>query len=203
LALIVPKKNYPNAITWNSTLQQIARVLGPAFGGLAIHWMGVHWALCIVFGFALLALTGLTQIEHKPVMNPNIGEPVFKSLKTGLRFVYHTKVILGAITLDMIAVLFGGAVALLPIFAQDILQVGSEGFGILRASDAVGSFSMMLFSAYFPLNRKAGLKLLAAVFGFGVSIIIFGLSSWFWLSVLALFMSGATDGISLIIRQTI
>lgn len=202
-SLIVPKKTYANATTWNSSVGQMGRVLGPALAGFAIHLIGVHWSMCLVFGFAAVAFLGVLQIKQKAVLNPDIGEPVFKSLKKGVQFVFNTKVILGAITLDMIAVLFGGAVALLPIFAQDILHVGSEGFGVLRAAPAVGSFLMMLSSAYFPLNKKAGLKLLAAVFGFGLSILIFGLSPWFWLSVIALFLSGATDGISMVIRQTI
>ena len=116
---------------------------------------------------------------------------------------FKTKAILGALSLDMIAVLFGGAVALLPVFAQDILKVGSEGFGILRAAPAVGAFLTMLTTAYIPISKKAGLKLLGAVFGFGVSIIVFGLSSVFWISVVALFFSGVTDGVSMVIRQTI
>ena len=126
-----------------------------------------------------------------------------QSLKEGILFVRNSKAVLGALTLDMIAVLFGGAVALLPIYAQDILKVGPQGFGVLRAAPAVGALITMFTSAYFPLYKKAGIKLLAAVFGFGVSIIVFGLSTSFWLSVLALFMSGVTDGISMIIRQTI
>ncbi len=203
LALVVPKKVYPNAVSWNSTFQQMGRVLGPALGGLMIYWIGVHWSLCMVFAIALLALGGLMQIKPKPILNTKIGEPIFTSLRNGLRFVFNTKVILGAITLDMIAVLFGGAIALAPIFAQDILHVGSLGYGFLRAAPAVGSFITMLLSTRFPLNKKAGIKLLAAIFGFGVSIIIFGVSSWFWLSLLALFLSGATDGISMVIRQTI
>mgnify|MGYP002832817185 FL=1 len=111
--------------------------------------------------------------------------------------------ILNALALDMIAVLFGGAVALLPVFAQDILKVGSEGFGILRAAPAVGALLMMFTSAYFPLDKKAGMKLLAAIFGFGICIIVFGVSQIFWVSVIALFLSGVLDGISMIIRQTI
>jgi sugar phosphate permease len=103
----------------------------------------------------------------------------------------------------MIAVLFGGAVALLPIFAQDILQVGSEGFGVLRAAPAVGASITMLGSTRFPLHKNAGKKLLLAVFGFGICMIVFGLSTYFWLSVIALFLSGAVDGVSMIIRQTI
>ena len=126
-----------------------------------------------------------------------------KSLKEGVRFVYKTKAILGAITLDMISVLFGGAVALLPVYAQDILKVGPEGFGVLRAAPAVGAFLTMLITAYIPISRNAGMKLLAAIFGFGVCIIVFGLSSVFWISIIALFFSGVTDGVSMVIRQTI
>ncbi len=202
-SLLIPKKVYPNAATWSSSVWQVGAVLGPALGGFAIHWIGVHWSMCFIFGLSLLALISLSQIPKKPVLNPNIGEPVMKSLKGGLKFVFNNKVILGALSLDMIAVLFGGAVALLPIFAQDILHVGSEGFGILRAAPAVGAAIIMFTSAYFPLNKNAGMKLLAAIFGFGLCIIVFGLSTWFWLSVFALFMSGVTDGISMIIRQTI
>jgi MFS family permease len=117
--------------------------------------------------------------------------------------VFQTKAILGALSLDMIAVLFGGAVALLPVFAQDILKVGPEGFGVLRAAPAVGAFLTMLTTAYIPISRRAGMKLLIAVFGFGISIIVFGLSSVFWISVVALFFSGVTDGVSMVIRQTI
>jgi MFS family permease len=203
IALIVPKKMYPNAATWSSSTWQMASVLGPAFAGFSIGWIGVHWSLCIIFALVVLSLIILLQIERKPILNPKIGEPVMKSLKEGVRFVFKTKAILGALTLDMVAVLFGGAVALLPIFAQDILKVGSEGFGVLRAAPAVGAFLTMLVTAYIPITKKAGMKLLGAIFGFGVCIIVFGLSSIFWISVVALFFSGVTDGVSMVIRQTI
>lgn len=202
-SLLVPKNIYPNAATWSSSVWQMGAVIGPAFGGFFIHWIGVHWSMCFVFAFSLMALFFLFQIPKKPILNPNIGEPVLKSLKQGIKFVKNTKVILGALTLDMFAVLFGGAVALLPIYAQDILKVGPEGFGVLRAAPAVGALVIMFTSAHFPLNKNAGLKLLAAIFGFGVCIIVFGLSTWFWVSVVALFLSGVTDGISMVIRQTI
>ncbi|WP_338732352.1 MFS transporter [Mangrovimonas cancribranchiae] len=203
VALIVPKKLYPNAATWSSSTWQMAAVLGPALAGFSIHWIGVHWSMCLIFGFTVFALIALLNVSKKPILNPKIGEPVGKSLKEGLRFVFGTKAILGALTLDMIAVLFGGAVALLPVFAQDILKVGSQGFGVLRAAPAVGAFITMLVTAYIPLSRKAGLKLLGAVFGFGVSIIVFGLSEMFWISLFALFFSGVFDGVSVVIRQTI
>lgn len=203
IALIVPKKIYPNAATWSSTTWQLASVLGPALAGFSISWIGVHWSMCLIFGFSIMALISLFQISTKPILNPKIGEPVFESLREGLRFVFSTKAVFGALTLDMIAVLFGGAVALLPIFAQDILHVGSEGFGVLRAAPAVGAALTMLGSTRFPLHKNAGKKLLFAVFGFGLCMIVFGLSTYFWLSVIALFLSGAVDGVSMIIRQTI
>lgn len=202
-SLLVPKKVYPNAATWSSSVWQMGSVVGPAAGGFFIHWIGVHWSMCFVFAFSLMALLLLLKIPKKPILNPNIGEPIMKSLKEGIKFVMNTRVILGALTLDMFAVLFGGAVALLPIYAQDILKVGPEGFGILRAAPAVGALLIMFTSAHFPLNKNAGMKLLAAIFGFGICIIVFGVSSWFWVSVIALFLSGATDGISMVIRSTI
>ena len=178
-------------------------MLGPAFAGFSIHWIGVHRSLCVVFSLVLLSLLLIFLIKKKPVLNPKIGEPVFKSLKEGVQFVYKTKAIFGAITLDMISVLFGGAVALLPIYAQDILEVGPEGFGALRAAPAIGAFLTMLTTAYIPITKNAGKKLLFAIFGFGLCIIFFGISTTFWISIVALFFSGVTDGVSMVIRQTI
>ncbi|MEN2415787.1 MFS transporter [Flavobacterium mesophilum] len=203
LSLIIPKKVYPNAATWSSSVWQVGAVMGPALAGFSINWIGVHWSMCLVFGFSILSLIALSQISKKPILNPKIGESIKDSLTEGLTFVFKNQIILGALSLDMIAVLFGGAVALLPVFAQDILKVGSEGFGLLRAAPAVGSFITVLVSAYVPLNKNAGKKLLVAIFVFGLSIILFGLSTYFWLSVFALFLSGLADGISVVIRQTI
>jgi MFS family permease len=203
MSLIVPKNVYPNAATWSSSVWQIGAVVGPAVAGFSITYIGVHWSMCAILVCSIFALLLLTQISKKPILNPKIGEPIMESLKEGVKFVYNNKSILGALTLDMVAVLFGGAVALLPIFAQDILKVGPEGFGILRAAPAVGALLTMFVAAHLPFYKNAGIKLLAAIFGFGVCIIVFGLSTWFWLSVFALFMSGVTDGISVVIRQTI
>ena len=203
VALIVPKKIYPNAATWSSSTWQLAIVVGPAFAGFSIALIGVHASMGFVLASIVLGLLLTVFIKKKPILNPKIGEPILQSLKAGLSFVYKTKAILVAITLDMVAVLFGGAIALLPIYAQDILQVGSEGFGILRAAPAVGSVIMMFASAYMPLTKNAGKKLLLAIFGFGLTIIAFGISSTFWVSVVALFLYGVTDGVSMIIRQTI
>jgi MFS family permease len=203
LSLIVPKSAYPNAATWSSSVWQIGAVVGPAVAGFSITWIGVHWSMCSIFGCSVLALLVLTQISTKPILNPKIGEPIMESLKEGVKFVYTNKTIFGALTLDMVAVLFGGAVALLPIFAQDILKVGPEGFGVLRAAPAVGALLTMFVSAHLPFYKNAGKKLLMAIFAFGVFTIIFGISTWFWLSVLALFLTGVADGISVVIRQTI
>ena len=203
LSLLVPKKIYPNAATWSSSVWQIANVIGPAVAGFSITLIGVHWSMCTVFLFSLFALLALSQIDKKPILNPKIGEPVMQSLTEGIKFVFHNKTVLGAITLDMVAVLFGGAIALLPIFAQDILKVGPEGFGFLRAAPAVGAFLTMIITAYVPLSKNAGLKLLTAIFAFGICIIVFGLSTIFWVSLVALFFSGVFDGISVVIRQTI
>ena len=203
LSLLVPKKVYPNAATWSSSVWQIASVAGPALAGFSITLIGVHWSMCTVFACSIFALLTLSQIKKKPILNPKIGEPVMQSLSEGIKFVFNNKTVLGAITLDMVAVLFGGAIALLPIFAQDILKVGPEGFGFLRAAPAVGAFLTMIITAYVPLSKNAGLKLLSAIFAFGICIIVFGLSTIFWVSLIALFFSGVFDGISVVIRQTI
>ncbi|SEC43419.1 Predicted arabinose efflux permease, MFS family [Tenacibaculum sp. MAR_2009_124] len=203
VALIVPKRLYPNAATWSSTTWQVAGVLGPAFAGYSISLIGVSKSLSIVFGLVLFSLFMVFFIKKKPILNHKKGESIKKSLKEGVSFVFKTKAILGAITLDMISVLFGGAVALLPIFAQDILEVGATGFGALRAAPAVGAFLTMLVTAFIPISKNAGMKLLTAIFGFGVCVIIFGASKIFLVSLMALFFYGVTDGVSMVIRQTI
>ena len=203
LSLIVPKNLYSNAATWSSSVWQISSVLGPAVAGFSITIIGVSGSMLTVLVCSFLALITLSQISKKPILNPKIGEPIMQSLKEGVKFVYNNKTILGAISLDMVAVLFGGAVALLPIYAQDILKVGPEGFGVLRAAPALGAFITMFISAYVPLNKNAGIKLLFSIFAFGICIIVFGISTLFWLSVIALFLSGVVDGISVVIRQTI
>ncbi len=203
LSLIVPKNLYANAATWSSSVWQISSVLGPAVAGFSITIIGVHGSMLSVLACSILALIALSQISTKPILNPKIGEPIMQSLKEGVKFVYNNKTILGAISLDMVAVLFGGAVALLPIYAQDILKVGPDGFGVLRAAPALGAFITMFISAYVPLNKNAGMKLLFSIFAFGICIIVFGISTLFWLSVIALFLSGVVDGISVVIRQTI
>lgn len=203
IALIVPKKIYPNAATWSTSTWKTASVLGALFGGFGISWIGVDNTLCLVFIFVALSFLLVFRIKKKPILNKKIGEPIKESLKVGIRFVAQNKAVLGALTLDMFAVLFGGTVAILSVFAQDVLHVDSKGFGILNASISIGSIVTMFITTYIPISKNTGKKLLISIFIFGLSIIGFGLSSLFWLSVLMLFISGAADGISMIIRQTI
>jgi MFS family permease len=203
LGLIVSKNLYSNAATWSSSVWQMAFFSGSAVAGIIINWIGVNGSMIFVLGCSVMALWALSKIPKQPVLNAKIGEPIFQSLREGLVFVFKNKTILGALSLDMVAVLFGGAVSLLPIFAQDILQVGPTGFGMLRAAPAVGAFVTMLIAAYIPLTRNAGMKLLGAIFAFGLCIVGFGLSTVFWLSVVLLFLSGAFDGISVVLRHTI
>lgn len=203
LGLIVPKSQFTNAATWSSSSWQVSAVIGPALAGFFIGGIGVFNSMIFVTISIFLGIFMLLQISKKPILNKKIGEPISESLKAGIRFVFQNKIILNALSLDMFAVLFGGAVALLPIFAQDILQVGSEGFGILRAAPAIGGLLTMLASTLFSIKKNTGKKLLLAVFGFGICIIVFGLSQNFWISVVALFLSGVADGFSVVIRSTI
>ncbi|WP_299883345.1 MFS transporter [uncultured Lacinutrix sp.] len=203
IALLVPKKIYPNAATWSSSTWKGANVFGALCGGFLIAWIGVNYTLGIIFLLVMLALLLVFQIAKKPILNKGNNESVKESLKAGLNFVFNDKVILGALTLDMIAVLFGGAVAIFAVFATDILDAGPKGFGILNAALSSGSIITMLATTYIPITKSTGKKLLVSVFGFGVFMIIFGASKLLWLSVIALFFSGVFDGISMVVRQTI
>jgi len=203
VALLVPKKIYHNAATWSTSTWKLASVTGALGGGFFISWIDVDNTLLLIYILVILSLIFTFLIKKKPILNTKIGEPIKESLKAGVKFVFENKAILGALTLDMIAVLFGGTVAILSVFAQDILKVGPEGFGMLNASISIGSIVTMFLTTYIPINRNTGKKMLISVFIFGVSIITFGLSSIFWVSLLALFVSGAADGISMVIRQTI
>lgn len=203
LSLLVPRPLYPNATTWSTSAWQIGAIAGPALGGLCMGWLGIHWSMLLVIGFVLLALFCILRITPKPVFYKEIGETVKERLAKGLKFVWNTKVLLNAMALDMFAVLFGGSVAMMTIYANDILHIGPAGFGAMRAAPAVGAFLTLLMLAYKPIITKPGIKLLAAVFAFGLCIIVFGLSKNFLLSLAALFFSGMMDGVSVIIRQTI
>ncbi len=203
VALLVPKKAYTNAATWSSSTWKGAAVFGALIGGFLIAWIGVHKTLGIIFLLVIIALLLVSRISKKAILNQKTNESVKESLKVGLKFVFNDKVVLGALTLDMIAVLFGGAVAIFAVFAKDILNAGPKGFGILNAALSSGSIIAMLATTYMPITKNTGKKLLVSVFGFGVCMIIFGASKLMWLSILALFFSGVFDGVSMVIRQTI
>lgn len=201
-ALILPRKQYARAAGLGSSIFQIGLVAGPALGGLLVGFAsttvayGVAMALCLGAGIALLFL----KVKEPP---PAESSPFLTSIGEGLRFVYNNQIVLGAQCLDMFAVLFGGAVAMLPAFVQDVFQYGPEGLGILRAAPAVGAVVTGLILARFPINRHAGRWLLLAVAGFGLSIIGFALSINFWVAWLLLLLSGIFDGVSVVLRTTI
>nr|WP_222611311.1 MFS transporter [Winogradskyella echinorum] len=203
IALLVPKKIYPNAATWSSSTWKGASVFGALCGGFLIAWIGVHHTLGIIFLLVMIAFALVFLITKKPILNKGNKETVKESLKAGLTFVFNDKVVLGALTLDMIAVLFGGAVAIFTVFAKDILDAGPKGLGILNAALSSGSILTMLATTYIPITKNTGKKLLISIFGFGVCMIIFGASKLMWLSVLTLFFAGVFDGVSMVVRQTI
>jgi MFS family permease len=203
VALLVPKKIYPNAATWSSSTWKAASVTGALVGGFLIAWIGVHTTLGIIFSLVIVSLFTVFLIDKKPILNKKTNESIKESLKVGLKFVFNDKAVLGALTLDMIAVLFGGAVAIFAVFAKDILDAGAQGFGILNASLSLGSILTMLATTHLPITKNTGKKLLIAVFGFGIAMIVFGASKLFVLSIVALFVAGIFDGVSMVIRQTI
>lgn len=201
-AIIVPRESYAKATGIGSSIFQTGLVLGPAIGGLLVGFVSKSAAYALATALcagALVAMTMLKIKEPPAVESP----PVFASIGQGLRFVWGNQIVFGAQMLDMFAVLFGGAVALLPAFIQDVYQMGPEGLGILRASPAVGAIVTGLWLTRHPLNRHAGRWLLGAVAGFGVCMIGFALTTYFWLAALLLLVSGVLDGISVVMRQTI
>jgi len=201
---LVPDRDLPNAIAWNSSGNQACRIAGPTLAGIMIAALdaagigeGPVYAVVAVLFFTSTVLTLL--IRSKPRSGP-VTPVTVGNLLGGLRFIGTRQVILGAIGLDLFAVLFGGVTALLPVFARDILDVGAEGFGLLRSSFTVGALLGALLLTQRPIRRRAGFKLLCAVSVFGAGSIVFGLSTSFWLSMAALFVMGAADSISVFVR---
>ncbi|RYY40923.1 MAG: MFS transporter [Chitinophagaceae bacterium] len=203
IAQLVPRNILHLASAISSTSFLIASIMGHASAGLFIGWFGVHTTFVVIFCYVLLAAFLVARIPKKPVMHNPVGVRAWDSVKEGLRFVFRNKIMLGAISLDLFAVLFGGAVALIPEIADRILKVGPQGFGLLNAAIDIGSAVTLLFNTFFPLRRRQGTILLFAVFGFGLCIIVFGLSSLFWSAFFALIIAGMLDGISVVIRGTI
>jgi len=202
MAEIIPKELYPNSTTWNSSSYMSASILGPAAGGLVYGFFGITTTYLIILAFIFIALVCIFFLKpHPPRYIPK--ESIMKSLTAGVQFVFKNKMMLGAMSLDLFSVFFGGAVALLPVFANDILKVGSEGLGLMRASASAGAvLTMLAMTRISPMNRPWR-NLLIAVVGFGTSIICYGLSRNFYLTLIFLFLEGSFDSISVIIRSTI
>jgi MFS family permease len=203
MAQLVPRKMYANSSTWNSTVWHIAAVGGPAAGGIIYGFVGKQAAYGVVVFSVILSFILFMKLAKYRNQHNLKNEPLLKSLSTGIKFVFGNQIILGALSLDMFAVLFGGAVAMLPVFASEILFVGPQGLGFLRAAPAFGAIIMALILAYRPPLKKAGIYLLAMVGVFGLTIIGFALSTNFYLSILLLVLGGMADNVSVIIRSTI
>lgn len=203
IAQLVPRDILHFAANISSSTWLAASITGHASAGFFIAWFGVHATFYIILGYVLIAASLFSLIRKKPVAVTQTGMKAWESVKEGLQFVYQNKIMLGAISLDLFAVLFGGAVALIPEFADRILKVGPIGFGWLNAAMDIGSVIMILALTIWPMKRRQGYWLLYAVGGFGICIIIFGLSEWYWLSFGALIMAGMLDGISVIVRGTV
>jgi len=201
LPAVVPRALLPNAITWNSSTWQVAMVMGPVLGGLlyGIGAVAVYVAVVALLATALLAAMLLRPLPQ----SKSASARGWRDLLGGVRFVRDHPILLGAISLDLFAVLFGGATALLPVFARDILSVGPTGLGLLRGAPAFGSVACALWLAGHPLRRHAGRRMFICVAGFGVATIVFGLSRSFALSMAALAVTGACDMISVYVRQTV
>jgi MFS family permease len=203
LAQLVPQESLVRAISINSMCWLLAAVTGPAIAGLLLGYTNITVAFSLTCFFILIAWLLFKYIKEKPVSWQAGKTKTWESVKEGLRFVFHQKALLSAISLDMFAVLFGGAVALLPVFAKDILHVGPQGLGWLMSATYLGNFVAIAWVTKWPLKNKQGLTLLYMVAGFGICILIFAVSKNFWLSFVALFVSGLFDGVSVIIRGTI
>jgi MFS family permease len=202
-AEVVPRELYPNAVAWRTSIWHVAAVTGPAIGGLLYGFRGpaaAYLAVIVAMAFSLAAMLAVT---HRARPAPPAEEvPLGESLRSGIRFVWNEPMLLGAMTLDLFAVLFGGAVALLPAFAK-LLDAGPEGLGLLRAAPAAGSILTGIVIAHRPPMQRAGRALFAAVAGFGVCMLLFALSRQFWISFAVLFTSGVFDNVSVVIRSTL
>jgi MFS family permease len=202
-AELVPRELYPNAVTWRSSAWQLAEVVGPAIGGLICGFGSARAAYSLDAALMAVGVASLTRLSHSPHSNAPAADSFRESLITGIRFVRNQPAILGALTLDLFSVLFGGAVALLPVFAAEILFVGPQGLGILRAAPSVGAVLTSLAMAHRPPLRRTGPVLLASVALFGWCMIGFGVSRSFLLSTTLLAISGMADTVSVVIRSTL
>ncbi len=200
---LVPKKEMPNAVSWHMSTWQIAGVGGPAIGGILYGAQGITFTFSLMVLLLALSVVVLFFISPKPPQFTVSREPMLKSIREGFRFVWKTKEILGVLSLDLFAVFFGGATALLPYFSEVILKTGAEGLGILRSAPGIGAIAVMMVINFIPMKKDQGRTMLLCVAGFGMTMVVFGLSNMFWISFAALLVSGLLDGISMIVRSTI
>lgn len=204
LPQLVPEEHFPNAVAWNASVFQGATIIGPAVGGLLYGFFkgpGVVYGLAVSAAIVATMLTIRIKPQAAAVLSK---EPISaKTVLAGFRYIWNKKVVLGSISLDMFAVLLGGAVALLPVYAREILHTGPWGLGLLRSAPAVGAAAMAILVAHRPIRRKAGMTMLLCVGGFGVFTIVFGISRSLIISMIALFLVGASDMVSVIIRATL
>ncbi len=203
VAQLVKPEELVRAVSVNSMAWLIAAVAGPAVGGLLLGYTNITIAFIVVCALVFIALFCMQNVKQKPISWDPGKTKTWESVKEGLRFVLHQKALLGSMTLDMFAVLFGGTVALLPVFAKDILHTGPQGLGWLLAATYLGNFVAIAILTWKPMKSKQGKKLFYVVAGFGICILVFALSQNFWLSFSALFVSGLFDGVSVIIRGTV
>jgi MFS family permease len=203
LSQIVPREQYSNAATWSSTMWQIGAIGGPAIGGLLYGIIGITYTYATDLTLMLLSLVSISFVAARPIPPKQKKENLYESLEKGISFVFKNQEILAALSLDLFAVFFGGAVALLPIFADQVLKIGPIGLGLLRAAPSVGAVAMGAVMVYRPPMKNAGRKMLFSVAGFGVCTILFALSTNAVLSLFLLALSGAFDSISVVIRSTV
>lgn len=203
-AQIIPRAEAVRGASYVSSVSQAGVIGGPAIGGLAVAIVGMPMTYAGITIVLVVSTICVALIARKPMPERvDDGETMIQSVLAGVRFVRRSRVLLGSMSLDLFAVFFGGAIALLPVFATDILHVGPAGLGLLRTAPSIGALAVMLVATRRPPSRTAGPMLLVCVAGFGVSMLVFGLSTTFWLSMAALFFSGVTDGVSMIIRMSI
>lgn len=204
ISQLVPREILPFAANISSTTWLIASITGHASAGFLISLFGVHETFWFILAYVLVSAVLISFIKRKPILVKEDGnQKTWSSMKEGLRFVFKHKIMLGAISLDLFAVLFGGVVALIPEYNTEILKAGPMAFGWLNAAMDIGSAMIMITLTFSPMKRKQGYKLMYAVGLFGICIIIFGVSRWYWLSFMALLLAGMMDGISVIVRGTI
>ncbi|CAB1208569.1 MFS transporter [Acinetobacter bouvetii] len=199
---LIPRELYANGATWTTIGWQSGVIIGPMLGGFMLAFLGREnslWAVTVLLSICFILINLLQQRSFPKIETDNLLE----SLGDGFRFIWKTKIVLWAISLDLVSVLFGGVIALLPIFAEDILKIGPEGLGYLRAAPSIGALITMIALTRFPPTQNAWRNMLLAVAGFGVFTLLFAFSNNMWLSLFALAMTGACDSISVVIRQTI